>query len=212
MIENNRLCLHETNSGLYARTKYKTKLHKRYEFWQIEMTERAQELSVVIAPDGQIFRWNVMPFGLSNAPATIQELMNSIIAVLKRRPKVQALIMKGAVIEAYIVDVLLGTKTKADHMELIDEFLAVGDDCTTRAKLEKCEFMTEVVEYLGFEVGREWSRPVENKVAPLLKVQIGDHPVQGVRDVRAFIGSCNFCKKQSRNFTYSSVLLTNLTK
>ena len=53
-----------------------------------------------------------MPFGLSNAPATFQELMNCITAVLKRKPKVQALLKRGAPIEPYIDDVLLGTKVK----------------------------------------------------------------------------------------------------
>ena len=39
-----------------ARTEYKTKLHKRSGFWQIDLTERAKELSAVIAPNGQVFR------------------------------------------------------------------------------------------------------------------------------------------------------------
>ena len=49
-----------------ARTKYKTKLDKRSGFWQIDLTERAKELSAAIAPNGQVFGWNVMPFGLAN--------------------------------------------------------------------------------------------------------------------------------------------------
>ena len=195
-----------------AQTKYKTKLDKRSGFWQIDLTERAKELSAVIAPNGQVFRWNVMPFGLANAPATFQELMNQIIAIMKRRPKVQQLLRKGAVIEAYIDDVFLGSNTTEDHKALIDEFLSVCDECNTRVKIEKCEFMREVVEYLGFEVGYQWWKPVEDKVAPLLKATIRDHPVQGVKDIRAFIGSCNFYRRHIRNFTYSSVLFTNLTK
>ena len=38
-----------------AQTKYKTKLDKRSGFWQIDLTERAKELSAVIAPNGQVF-------------------------------------------------------------------------------------------------------------------------------------------------------------
>ena len=34
--------------------KYKTKLDKRSGFWQIDLTERAKELSAVIAPSGQV--------------------------------------------------------------------------------------------------------------------------------------------------------------
>ena len=98
-----------------AQTKYKTKLDKRSGFWKIDLTERAKELRAVIAPNGQVFRWNVMPCGLANAPATFQELMNQIIAIMKRRPKVQQLLEKGAQIEAYIDDVFLGSNTTEDH-------------------------------------------------------------------------------------------------
>ena len=90
-----------------------------------------------------------MPFGLANAPARFQELMNEIIAIMKRRPKVQRLLRKGAVIEAYIDEIFLGSNTIEDHRALIDEFLSVCDECNTRVKIEKCEFRKEVIEYLG---------------------------------------------------------------
>ena len=195
-----------------AKTKYKTKLDKRSGFRQIDLTQRAKELSAVSAPNGQVIPWNVMPFGLANTPATFQELRNQIIAIMKRCPKVQQLLRRGALIEAYIDDVFLGSNTTEDHKALIDEFLSVCDECNTRDKSEKCEFMKEVVEYLGFEVGYQWAKPVEDKVAPLLKAEIRDHPVQGVKDIRAFIGSSNFYRRHIRKFTYFSVLLTNLTK
>ena len=81
-----------------ARTKYKTKLDKCSGFWQIDQTEREKKLSAVIAPNRQVFRSNDMPFGLPNAPATFQELMNRMIAIMKCCPKVQQLLTKGAVI------------------------------------------------------------------------------------------------------------------
>ena len=95
---------------------------------------------------------------------------------------------------------------------LIDEFLFDCEVCNTRVKIDKCKFMREVVEYLEFQVGYQQWKPVDDKVAPLLKATIRDHPLQGMKDIRAFIGSCNFYLRQIRNFTYSSVLLKNLTK
>ena len=60
----------------------------------------------------------VMPFGIANAPALFQELMNQVLTILKQRPAVQALLERGAVAEAHIDDVLLGTNSIEDHLHI----------------------------------------------------------------------------------------------
>ena len=97
-----------------------------------------------------------MPFGLTNAPATFQELMNQVLARMKLKPTVQALLKKGAVIEVYIDDVRLGTDDADDHLRLVEEFLRTCEECNTCVKLEKCEFMQEEIECLGFQVRWRW--------------------------------------------------------
>mmetsp|Transcript_101527 Transcript_101527/g.171896 ORF Transcript_101527/g.171896 Transcript_101527/m.171896 type:complete len:99 (-) Transcript_101527:114-410(-) len=97
-----------------------------------------------------------MPLGLANAPATFRELMNQVLQRMKRKTTVQDLLKLGAVIEAYIDNVLLGADTVEDHLKLVEEFLRSCHDCHTEFKLSKCEFMKESLEYLGFEVG--WQR------------------------------------------------------
>ena len=133
-----------------------------------------------------------MPFGLTNALATFQELMNQVVARMKLKPTVHALLKKGAVIEVYIHDVLLGTDDADDHLRLVEGFLHTCEECNTRGKLEKCEFRQEEIEYLGFQVGCRWWRPVKENVAPVLKASIRDDKTRGVKDIRAFLGSRNF--------------------
>ena len=82
-----------------------------------------------------------MPFGVANAPAPFQELMNKIPSILRRRPVVQELISRGAQMEAHIANVCLGTNTQEDHLILLGKFLAVCQENHTTPKLEKCEFM-----------------------------------------------------------------------
>ena len=60
-----------------------------------------------------------MPFGIANAPALFQELMNQVMALCKRRPAVQELLQRVAVLEAHIDNVILGTKTIDDHLLLL---------------------------------------------------------------------------------------------
>ena len=50
-----------------ASCRYKTKMDKRSGLWQVELTPNAQELLAFITPQGRVFKWRVMPFGVANA-------------------------------------------------------------------------------------------------------------------------------------------------
>ena len=102
----------ESNPEKIASCRYKTKMDKRSGFWQVDLTPNAQELLAFITPQRRVFKWKVMPFGVANAPALFQELMNKILSILRRRLKVQELISRGAQMEAHIDDVCLGTKAR----------------------------------------------------------------------------------------------------
>ena len=104
---------------------HKTKMDKRGWLWQVDLTPSAQELLAFITPPGKVFKWKVVPFGVANAPALFQELMNKILSILQRRPVVQELISRGAQIEAHIDDVCLGTNTQEDQVILLGGFFAV---------------------------------------------------------------------------------------
>ena len=159
----------------------------------MDLTHNAQELLAFITPQGRVFKWKVMPLGGASAPALFQELMNKILSMLRRRPRVQELISRGAQMEAHIDDVCLGTNTQEDHLILLGEFFAVCQENHTRLKLEKCEFMQENMQYLMFDVGYGWWTPAASKAQLLMdaKVQHED-PKKGLHDVRSFIGAGNF--------------------
>ena len=91
----------------------------------------------------------------------------------------------------------------------MEEFLHTCEECNTRVKLEKCEFMQEEIEYLGFQIGWGWWRPVKKEIAPILEASIHDDQTRGVKDIRAFLGSCSFYRRHILTFTYSSHLLTD---
>ena len=50
----------------------------------------------------------------------------------------------------------IGTNTQEDHLILLGEFFAVCQENHTRLKLEKCEFMQETMQYVGFDIGYGW--------------------------------------------------------
>ena len=189
-----------------------TKMDKHSGFWQVELAPAAQELLAFVTPKGCVFRSTGIPFGVANAPALFQELMKKILYMLRRRPLVQVLVSRGAEMEAHFNDVSLDTNTQEDHIHLLQEFFTVCQEKHLRIKLEKCEFIREEMEYLGFDVWYGWWKPAASKMQPLQDMQICDDPKKGLHDVRSFIGACNFYRRHIHNFTYSSAPLTDLIK
>ena len=195
-----------------AKCRYKTKMDKRTGFWQADLTAAAQELLAFVTPNVAVFKWKVMPSGVAKAPALFQELINKILYILGRRPLVQELISRGAEMEAHIDDVSLGTNTREDHVLLFREFFTVCQGNHLRIKLEKCEFMKEEMEYLGFDVGYGWWKPAASKMQPLQEMQIRDDSKKGLHDLSSFVGACNFYRQHINNSTDSSAPPTDLIK
>ena len=104
-------------------------------------------------------------------PALFQELMNKILSIIRRRPVVQELISRGAQMEGHVDDVCLGTNMQEDHLILLGEFFACQEN-HTRLKLQKCEFMQETMQYLGFDIGYWWWTPGASKAKPLMDAKV----------------------------------------
>ncbi len=62
--------------------KYVTKLDLLKGYWQVPLSQRASEVSAFVTPD-HFLQYTVMPFGLRNAPATFQRLMNTVLSGVK---------------------------------------------------------------------------------------------------------------------------------
>ena len=78
-------------------TNYISKFNLLKSYWQAPLTDQAREVSAFATPDG-LYQYRVMPFGMKNAPATFQRMINGVIAGLD-----------GC--EAYIDDVVVYSDT-----------------------------------------------------------------------------------------------------
>ena len=60
---------------------YVTKFDLLKGYWQVPLTTRAKEVSAFVTPDG-LYQYKLMPFGMKNAPATFQRLINGVLSGL----------------------------------------------------------------------------------------------------------------------------------
>ena len=49
-----------------------------YGYWKVTMDASAQEKAAFVTPSG-LYEWNLMPFGLCNAPSTFERLMELVL-------------------------------------------------------------------------------------------------------------------------------------
>src|SRR6266436_6720766 len=123
------------------------------------------------------YKWQVMPFGLSNAPASFQRFINEVLGDLMDVCTV-----------GYLDDILVYSDSLEDHRDHICEVLCRLRTVGLYANLKKCKFHTDTVEYLGFILS-----PKGLQMDPAKVSMIQDWPEPWkVWDVQAFLGFANF--------------------
>ena len=82
-----------------------------------------------------------MPFGLVNAPATFQAMMNTIL---------RKFLDHGVVV--YLEDILIYSKNEEEHVKLVKKVLAPLEDYNFTVSTTKSFFHVKAVEFLGYIV------------------------------------------------------------
>ena len=143
------------------------------------------------------FEFLFMPFGVTNAPATFQHLMNTIF---KDEP--------NAFVSVYFDDILVFSEMEEEHLQHVRVALERLREAKLFARLHKCEFFKSRVEYLGFDVSAQGVQLSPNKV----KAVVEWPTPRNVKDVRSFLGLAGFYKRFVRGFNQKARPLTELTK
>ena len=123
------------------------------------------------------FEYLVMPFGMTNSPATFQHFMNDIFRD-----------MTDDFVVIYLDDILIFSADPAKHEQHVRLVLERLRQHNLHAKPEKCQFHTDTTEYLGFIVS-----PKGVAMDPAKTKVIGDWPTpRNLKEVQSFLGFANF--------------------
>jgi hypothetical protein len=146
----------------------------------------------------------VMFFGLKNSPATFQNMMN-----YEYRDVIDYWNTRGTAIRIYMDNITIATSTNLDdHIQAVSAVFEVAEKLDIYFKLEKCTFHAPCMDYLGviLEKGITCMDPV--KIAGIKNWPM---PTK-VKDIRSFLGFCNFYRPFIRGFTHIARPLNELTQ
>ena len=115
-----------------------TKLDLKNGYHLVSMAEEDEEKTAFRTRFG-LYHWRVIPFGLCNAPATFQSMMDNILHDL----------LDGGVI-VYIDDILIYTEDESTHVKLVQEVLSRLDKAGLGVNLKKSSFHIKKVEFLSY--------------------------------------------------------------
>ena len=163
-------------------------------YWQVPLTERAKQLAAFVTPDG-LYQYQVMPFGMKNAPATFQRMINKLVGR-----------MEGC--EAYIDDVVVYSDCWEDHLICLRRVLTKFAEVNLTVNLAKSEFGHAEVTFLGHVVGSGWVKPLVTKIQSILKYP----PPSNRRELMRFLGMAGYYRRFCQNFSVITAPLTNLLK
>ena len=143
------------------------------------------------------YEFRVLPFGLTNAPAVFQHMMNNIF-----RPYLNKFVC------VYLDDILVYSKTPEEHLQHLRIVLNILKQHGFKARPSKCEFFKPELKFLGHIVGATGMKPDPAKVATVQEWPIP----RSVYDVRAFLGLANYFRKYMHGFAAIAAPLTDLLK
>lgn len=177
--------------------KYLTSLDIKSAYWQIPVEEASKEITAFTVPGRGLYHFNRLPFGLHNAPATWQRLIDRVLG-----PELEPHVF------VYLDDIIIVTQDFDKHLEILREvFNRLSNSGLTVAR-DKCQFCRKSLKFLGFVVDDTGLHVDPEKVSAIVNMP----PPQNTTEVRRIIGMASWYRRFIPNFSSVVAPITNLLK
>ena len=163
-------------------------------YYQIPLSEGDKEKTAFTSEWG-LYEFNVLPFGLCNAPSTFQRIMDKILAGLKG-------------VFVYIDDIVIIGETFQETIDRYKEVAKRFRKANLKVNLEKSSFFKRQIEFLGHTISEEGIQPSDTKIKAVKEFP---RP-QSSGDVRAFYGLASFYRSFVQGFALIAAPLQKLLR
>jgi hypothetical protein len=164
-------------------------------YWQIALSPEDMKKSAFNTHFGH-FEFKVMTFGLANAPATFQSLMNDIFADCRD------------FVVVYLDDILVFSDSPEQHLQHLKRVLDRLREHKLYAQLPKCDFGLSELKFLGHIVGEFGIKPDPAKVSVVV-----DWPEPAnAAELRSFLGLAQYFRKFIQGYAQIVCKLYDLLK
>ena len=153
-------------------------------YWQVPLDEDAKDKSTFCIRGG-IFRWTVMPFGVTNGPATFTRLMETVMRGLHYK-----------ILLTYLDDVIVYSDSIDRQLDRLKTCFERLRQAHLKLKPRKCDLFQTTVQYLGHTVTSEGVGTDPSKIE-----KVKNFPVpQNLKQVRSFVGLASYYRRFIESF------------
>ena len=165
-------------------------------YHHITLGKSSRAKTAFVTPFGKYeFLFFKVPFGLAQAPAYFQLLMNKVLKGLK-------------FVMTYLDDIIIFSENESQHLEHLETVFSHLREARLKMKWSKCDFFKSEIHYLGHLISPEGISPLPNKLDCIQYMPV----LKDVKEIKQFLGLTGYYRKFVPRFADISRPLTTLTK
>lgn len=179
-----------------GRCQYFSTLDLASGFHQIEMHRDSIPKTAFTVEHGH-YEYVRMPFGLKNAPATFQRVMDNILKELQNK-----------ICLVYMDDIIIFSTSLEEHIQNLKQVFAKLRETNLKIQLDKCEFLRKEVGFLGHIITPQGIKPNPQKIEAIQRFPIP----KTAKEIKSFLGLLGYYRRFINNFAKLTKPLTKCLK